>query len=207
MERTASLPIRKIRQNLTRRRLLESLRDQVRQKGVHAVLVRDVVAGARTTRTTFYNHFSGLDAALGVLLDDLWAQTLNLHLPPVSEQRSWRSNTIREWLRGVFNVWDDCKRSGLLPPASLADPHADQESRIREFVKSITQSQSQWSHFTDDEADRRATMLATQLYGALTSSNHFCGADQRDSLLNTLSDIWMTTLESPARNTAAAEVA
>ena len=206
MERTASLPIRKIRQNLTRQRLLESLRDQVRLKGVQAIAVRDVVAGARTTRATFYNHFSGIDAAVSALLDELWAQTLNLH-PPVSEQRSWRSNAVREWLKGVFNIWDDCRAGGLLSRMSSADPHAYQEFRIREFVKSITQSQSQWDHFTDEEADRRATALATLLYGALTSSNHFCGADQRDSLLNTLSDIWMATLASPSRHTASAEVA
>src|SRR4051812_16577290 len=118
MARIGPLPLRKIRRNLTHRRLLKSLRDQIRLKGAHAVVVHDVVAAAQTSRATFYNHFSGIDAAVSALLDELWAQTLNLQFP-MSEQRSWRSNAIREWLRSVFNIWDDCRMGGLFSCTSL----------------------------------------------------------------------------------------
>ena len=52
-----------------RERLLEGLADSIAQRGYRETTVADIVRNAKTSKRTFYAHFTGKDAALLELLE------------------------------------------------------------------------------------------------------------------------------------------
>jgi AcrR family transcriptional regulator len=57
----------------TRRRLLGAFSDLVRQRDYESITVRDIVATADVSRSTFYEHFTGKDGLLASALSGLFS--------------------------------------------------------------------------------------------------------------------------------------
>lgn len=72
-----------------RQRLLLALADAIREQGFRGTTVADVVARARTSRRTFYEHFSDRDAALIALFETVNELSMQMIADAVDPGAPW----------------------------------------------------------------------------------------------------------------------
>jgi AcrR family transcriptional regulator len=78
-----------------RDRLLEAMADAVREHGFAATTVADVVARARTSRRTFYQHFEDREACFLALFDVVTERLLALIAQAVTGDGAWEERVDR----------------------------------------------------------------------------------------------------------------
>ena len=78
-----------------RDRLLEAMADAVREHGFAATTVGDVVARARTSRRTFYQHFEDREACFLALFDLVTGRLLELIAEAATGDAPWEARVDR----------------------------------------------------------------------------------------------------------------
>jgi AcrR family transcriptional regulator len=78
-----------------RDRLLEAMADAVREHGFAATTVADVVARARTSRRTFYQHFEDREACFLALFDVVTGRLLALIAEAATGEAPWAERVDR----------------------------------------------------------------------------------------------------------------
>jgi AcrR family transcriptional regulator len=84
-----------------RRRLLDGMAEAVRAHGYRETTVADVVRAARTSRRTFYEHFSGKQDCFIALLTERNSETIQRIYAAVDPSAAWRvqvRQAIEAWI-------------------------------------------------------------------------------------------------------------
>jgi AcrR family transcriptional regulator len=89
-----------------RRRLLDGLAVSIAQDGYRKTTVADIVRRARTSRRTFYAHFSDKEACFVALLTDANAQMVRQISAAVDRHAPWTSQ-----VRQAVEAWITCAQS------------------------------------------------------------------------------------------------
>lgn len=102
--------LRELQKQMTRRLLLDNALEQFSTKGYAATTIDDIAAGAGTTRTTFYLHFSSKAEMIHEIIRDLDAMFTGADDPPLEAvvERGERG-LIEAWLDRKFDQWVDAK--------------------------------------------------------------------------------------------------
>jgi AcrR family transcriptional regulator len=89
-----------------RRRLLDGLAASIAEKGYRATTVADIVRRARTSRRTFYEHFSGKEECFIVLLTAANAEMIRRVSAAVDPAAPWTTQ-----VRQAIEAWIACVES------------------------------------------------------------------------------------------------
>jgi hypothetical protein len=130
----------------------------------------------------------------------MWSRAANLYtdfarLPDVS------ASSIRGWLASVFNAWQLHRDSmSTMLRELLAEISADSRERHELLVASLIGDGRHWQHLSREETRRRAHLLIFQLERTMTAFHIEGWAEDRDALLDTLTQIWTSTIHSGPKN-------
>ena len=102
--------LRELQKQMTRRLLLDKALEQFTAKGYAATTIDDIAAGAGTTRTTFYLHFSSKAEMIHEIIRELDVMFTGADDPPLETvvERGERG-LIEAWLDRKFDQWVDAK--------------------------------------------------------------------------------------------------
>lgn len=89
-----------------RRRLLDGLAASIAEEGYRRTTVADIVRRARTSRRTFYEHFSDKEACFVALLTDANAQMIRQISAAVDRDAPWTSQ-----VRQAVEAWIACAQA------------------------------------------------------------------------------------------------
>jgi AcrR family transcriptional regulator len=90
-----------------RQRLLDGLATSIAENGYRQTTVADIVRRARTSRRTFYEHFSDKEACFVALLTDTSAQMIRQISAAVDQSAPWARQ-----VRQAVEAWIACAESG-----------------------------------------------------------------------------------------------
>jgi AcrR family transcriptional regulator len=96
-----------------RTRLLDALAASIAEAGYRHTTVADIVRGARTSRRTFYEHFSGKEACFVALLTDANREMIRQISAAVDPTVPWRDQ-----VRQAIEAWIACAEAE--PPITLS---------------------------------------------------------------------------------------
>lgn len=98
--------LRQAQKRMTRGLLLDSALAVFAAKGYGAATIDEIAAGAGTTRTTFYLHFSSKADLMGALIDDVDELIVSSDVPPLGEVvASGDREALRAWVARRFDQW------------------------------------------------------------------------------------------------------
>lgn len=102
--------LRELHKQMTRRLLLDNALEQFSTKGYAPTTIDDIAAGAGTTRTTFYLHYSSKAEMIHEVIRELDAMFTGADDPSldVVVERGER-HLIEAWLNRKFDQWVDAK--------------------------------------------------------------------------------------------------
>jgi AcrR family transcriptional regulator len=95
------------------RRLLDALADAIADNGYKNTTVGDIVARARTSRRTFYEHFTDKEACFVALLAERNAETIRRITAAVDPHAPWQTQ-----IRQAVGAW--IRRMEASPPVMLS---------------------------------------------------------------------------------------
>jgi AcrR family transcriptional regulator len=87
-------------------RLLDGLAKSIEDKGYRNTTVADIVRRARTSRRTFYEHFSSKEACFVALLTEANAEMIRQMSAAVDQRAPWRRQ-----VRQAVEAWIACSES------------------------------------------------------------------------------------------------
>ncbi|MCF2531101.1 TetR/AcrR family transcriptional regulator [Yinghuangia soli] len=180
---------------LTRRRLLAAAVDVFEEKGYEAATIDDVVARAGAARATFYLHFSGKADIVAELAARIWRDTESMFVE-FGTLPDWSHATIRGWLTRYVDADGNKKALKVFAehlPHTLREQHLEHQQR---FIHALLQPPERWTHFTRPEAKRRAFLLINQLETFMPSWQAGLWGRERSAMLDTLTAVWLGTLEA-----------
>lgn len=95
---------------MTRQLLLDNALEQFAAKGYAATTIDDIAAGAGTTRTTFYLHYSSKAEIIHEAIREMDAMFTGADDPPLQAViESGTRELIAAWLNRKFDQWVDAK--------------------------------------------------------------------------------------------------
>ena len=197
MNQPKAIPLRTQQKNYTRQRLLQVSRELFVKKGPQTTGIDDIARAAGTSRATVYTHFSGKQDIIRELLTEIWDTALSLY-QDFDRLPDWSRQSISGWLNQVFDAWEEYGASTKIVLREMpSEANAEFQSQLEGHVAALTRTKEKWSHFDRSEATRRAYLLILHLQRGLTAV-HFGGwTEERDALLGTFTDIWISTLRPP----------
>ncbi|WP_461009076.1 TetR/AcrR family transcriptional regulator [Streptomyces capparidis] len=152
-----------------RRRLLDGLAASIVEDGYRATTVAGIVRRARTSRRTFYEHFSGKDACFVALLTETNEEMVRRIERAVDPQAPWRTQ-----VRQAIEAWIGCAQaqpaltlSWIRDVPALGDPARDLQREAQEaFVTMILRlcDTDEWTSVGVGPVSRQ---LAIMLLGGL----------------------------------------
>jgi AcrR family transcriptional regulator len=123
-----------------RRRLLDALAESIRQDGYRATTVADIVRRARTSRRTFYQHFTDKDSCFLALLADANQSLIDEVTAAVDPKAAWE-HQVRQAITAYF------AKAGTEPalmlswirdlPSLGARAHAHNRDMLEGFVELV----------------------------------------------------------------------
>lgn len=137
-----------------RERLLAAMADAIREGGLQATTVADVVRRARTSRRTFYQHFDDLTCCYLALFDAVNEQLLAAVFEAATGQGPWTERVDRtlEAYLGMLGGEPELTRSYALDAGSLGDVGA---AHVRGVIDTAAR---QLSRIIDEAAAHDATL-------------------------------------------------
>ncbi|MCX4097990.1 TetR/AcrR family transcriptional regulator [Nocardia sp. alder85J] len=150
-----------------RRRLLDAMADTVRERGYRDTTVADVVRGARTSRRTFYEHFSSKQDCFVALLSERNRETIQAIAAAPDPSAPWRTQ-----VRQAVEAWIESSRqdpsvtlSWIRDTPALGDAarqlHRDTAEAFIGLIRSLTGTVG----FESAGIAPPTRQLATVLYG------------------------------------------
>ncbi len=141
-------PLRLDAEGPHRERLLAAMTDAIREEGLRATTVADVVRRARTSRRTFYQHFDDLTGCYLALLDAFDEHLLSSIFDAATGEGPWDERvdrTLAAYL-GTLAAEPQLTRSFVLDAGSLGDAG---EAHVR---TTIERAARQLSRIIDEAA-------------------------------------------------------
>ncbi|WP_207844490.1 TetR/AcrR family transcriptional regulator [Williamsia soli] len=176
----------------TRELLVAAAIDSFSVKGFHATSIDDITDQAGTSRATFYAYFDTKDAVLAAVVERMWVEVEDIYAQ-FGALTDWSASSIGAWLTRFVRAWQmTAARNRVAAEASSAELAKDLPDRYRQLVKIVRSQHQLWAHFTDREADARASMLVLLLQEVLT--HHFFEDPEADA------DLMVQYLTSAARD-------
>lgn len=123
-------------------RLLEAMATSVDERGFKATTVADVVRVARTSRRTFYEHFSGRDDCFLALLAKVNGELINHIDAAVDRSLPWREQVrqaIEAWIGGSMSRPAITLSWILDTPGLGTSARAQQRTAMGQFYALITE--------------------------------------------------------------------
>ena len=168
------------------------------KNGTQATGIDDIARAAGTSRATVYTHFAGKQDIIRELLSEMWDQAQQV-CEAFDALPDWSVASVRGWLKQVFATWEEYAESTKVVLREMpSEVNAEFQTRLEGHVEALTRSREKWKHFSEDEAHRRGYLLMVQLYRCMSSWHYGGWSTDRDALLETLTDIWVATLRTPA---------
>lgn len=181
----------------TRELLVAAAIDSFSAKGFHSTSIDDITDHAGTSRATFYAYFDTKDAVLAAVVERMWVEVEVIYVQ-FGALTDWSASSIGAWLTRFVQAWQmTAARNRVAAEASSAELAKDLPDRYRQLVKVVRSQQQLWAHFTDREADARASMLVLLLQEVLT--HHFFENPEADP------DLMVQYLTSAVRDLLRAE--
>src|SRR5262245_24071381 len=194
MNQLKPLPLRKQQKNYTRQRLIDVARELFAQNGIQNTGIDDIAKAAGTSRATVYTHFGGKPEIIREMVADMWETSLSL-CEEFGALKEWSYPVIRAWIGEVFERAEKNAETTrmVLREAPSAVSNESQERLIPQ-VEAVMANRALWGHFTPDEGRRRARLLVILLFRGLFAHQNGTLDTTQEPLLDTLADIWTTTL-------------
>ncbi|MCP2315689.1 transcriptional regulator, TetR family [Nocardia amikacinitolerans] len=89
-----------------RRRLLDAMAEAIRERGYRDATVADVVRAARTSRRTFYEHFTSKQDCFIALLTERNSETIQRIYDAVDPRAPWRTQ-----VRQAIEAWIEASKA------------------------------------------------------------------------------------------------
>lgn len=170
--------LREKRRRETRDLLLTALIDLVTDKGFQATSIEDITQEAGTSRATFYAYFDSKDAALAAALDQSWDEAEAIYTQ-FGALADWSTGTISDWLTTFATTWRaTARRNFAVAQGALAQLPPGRPSGNDRLARAARARTELWAHFTEPEADTRATMMVLLLQDMFT--HHFFSTPSGD---------------------------
>lgn len=116
-----------------RRRLLDALATCIARDGYRATTVADIVRGARTSRRTFYEHFSDKEACYVALLSDANSEMIRQISSAVNPDAGWQTQ-----IRQAVSAWIAAAESAPALTVSWIRDLPSLGSAARELQREMT---------------------------------------------------------------------
>ncbi len=188
------VPLRLQQRGFTRQRLVDAARELFLRNGTRATSVDDIAKAAGTSRATFYAHFTDKQDVLRELAREVYETAFDIYAI-FSRLEDWTHASIGGWMRQVFEAWDvHADTTGIVVQEMPSEMRADFLGQLQRRVEALMGDSPLWRRMSEAEGGRRARLLLFQLERCMDAL-HYGGWDEdRDVLLRTLTDIWVTTL-------------
>ena len=167
------LTLRERRKIETRELILSVAADMFSTRGYQDSSIDDIGESAGVSRATVYAYFKSKDAILLALIDQMWAEAIEIYTA-FGSLPDWSARSIAAWLNGFAQRWQVTARRNRAASELLASSSAvfdEVAHRYHRLVTSVRADEARWAHFTAAEADARATMLVLMLQQVF--ANHF----------------------------------
>jgi len=195
MSHPKPIPLRKQQRDYTRQRLVDAARELFIRNGSRGTSVDDIAKAAGTSRATFYAHFTDKQDVIRELARRMWETTFTLY-ERFGALEDWTHASISDWLRQIFDAWErDGESVNVVLQEMPGELQAEFLIYLKKRVAALMSSSRKWSRFSPEEAEQRACLLIFQLERSMAAL-HWGGWDvDREVLLRTLTDIWVSTLK------------
>lgn len=185
---------RQQRKDEIRARIMAAGLDVFGRKGFEAATVEDLLQAAGVSRATFYAQFAGKPDVARALATDIW-QRATLLYADFSTLADLSFDSIRDWLRSVFLVWQSHREGmGTMLRELFTDIAAESAARHEGLITSLIGDGRHWQGFSEAEARRRAYLMVFQLERTMQAYYLEGWEQDADALLDTLADIWVKSL-------------
>lgn len=165
------MSLREKRRLETRELLVSAAIVLIGDRGFHATSIDEITEQAGVSRATFYAYFDSKDAVLAAVLERMWSEVEEIYAE-FGQLSDWSASSIGAWLTRFAQAWQvTAGRNRAAAEASHADLLQDLPERYRRLVKTVRSQRDLWAHFTEGEADARASMVVLLLQEVLT--HHF----------------------------------
>ncbi|SUD49327.1 Bacterial regulatory proteins, tetR family [Nocardia otitidiscaviarum] len=150
-----------------RRRLLDGMVESVRERGYKDTTVADVVRCARTSRRTFYEHFTGKEDCFIAVLEEWNQRTIARIYAAVDVAAPWRVQ-IRQAVRAWIDSTEEDLAISLVwireSPALGEGAHRQHQIEAEAFI-TLIQNLTASPEFQAADLHPPTRQMATILYG------------------------------------------
>lgn len=194
MNHAKPIPLRKQQKDYTRQRLVDAARGLFARDGTRGTSVDDIAKAAGTSRATFYAHFTDKQDVLRELARGMWETTFSLY-ERFGALEDWTHASISGWLHQIFEAWErDGESVYVVVQEMPGELQAEFLVDLQKRVAALMSSNRNWSRFSANEAERRACLLIFQLERSMSAVHWGGWTVDREALLQTLTDVWVSTL-------------
>lgn len=173
------LTLREKRRLETRELLISAASSLMGEQGFQSTSIEEITARAGTSRATFYAYFDSKDAVLAAVHDRMWREVEEIYAR-FGALEDWSPAQVGSWLTEFAAEWRaTADRNRAAVDASHAQLELNQGTRYGDLVALVRTRAELWSHFTEAEADSRATMLVLMLQEVWRQ--HFMQSSERES--------------------------
>lgn len=190
----AMATLRDAQKQLTRKLLLEKGLELFQSKGYASTTIDDIAAGAGTTRTTFYLHFTSKVQLMVELINEVDAILTEADDPPLSTViELGRRDLVQAWLDRKFDQWVTIRPYLLAAhQAAPSEPEIDAtiEKWFEDTAASMNEGLDRAGRF-DPSTRRIRCLLAFGQFEYLSRRWFRLGwMVDRETCLETLTDSW-----------------
>ncbi|WP_405138364.1 TetR/AcrR family transcriptional regulator [Nocardia sp. NBC_01388] len=150
-----------------RRRLLDAMADAVRARGYQDATVADVVRNARTSRRTFYEHFTSKQDCFIALLTERNNETIQQIYEAVDPNAAWRTQ-----VRQAIEAWIHASQADttialawIRDTPSLGESARELHRAAAEAFIDLIQNLTTTTEFEQPNLHPPSRQMATILYG------------------------------------------
>jgi AcrR family transcriptional regulator len=163
-----------------RQRLLNALVDSIKEKGLVATQVSDVVRLAKASRRTFYNHFPDKESCYVELIDSLTDDVIE-RLEAVTDRSRPAINQVDQAIDGYMEILlaePELASAYWLPAqdARVVDAQRKGYERVSAFIHSVVQQDRQLDPSLQEISQDRIYMLVVGFHQTVMRA-HAAGRD------------------------------
>jgi len=189
--------------NLTRQTLVDAARGLFLGKGFRDTTIDEISRAAGTSRVTFYAHFNDKQDVLRALGMFMWDTNLAL-FSAFGTLPDWSRKSVGGWVDMMMTAYEREWALGKMLWAELPALGLEMMPHVDQWVEAMMAGTDRWQRFTPQEGRVRAYLMIFQINRALSAWQGVGWKQDRGSLHETLTNVWLLTLgESPGKSGAA----
>lgn len=190
------IPLRRQQRDFTRQRLIDAARELFLRNGTRATSVDDIAKSAGTSRATFYAHFTDKQDVIRELMREVYETAFSIYAI-FARLDAWTHESVGGWMHQVFDAWEaHADTTSIVLQEMPSELKADFLVQLQQRVDALIGDSPLWGRMAPGEAGRRARLLLFQLERCMEARHYGGWSEDRETLLRTLTDIWVQTLTS-----------